>query len=543
MAGPKKVAYYLRLSRVDGDLGEGGKNESNSIENQRMLLEEYHSRSADLGGNPRLKYRQEEFDLPHLEYVDDGYTGTNFNRPGFQALLSDCRKGLVSTILVKDMSRLGRNYIEVGDYVEQIFPLLGIRLIAVNENFDTGASEGIDFSIALQNLINTLYVKDCAKKERAAHRVKWSKGILTSKRTPFGYVCDDLKEGWIIDEGAAEIIRLIFEEAAKGHATSAIAEKLNHEGIPTPCAYLRGVGRWNGPKQTIAPEDKLLWNASMVWRILRNESYMGTLVQGKQETVILGGRQIRNVPDKELYKTENAHEPIISEETFQQAQLAIRYQTQKGYRAERKFALKGIARCGNCRRSMLINYGAYGDTIHCGWRQVRKSGCSEESYSYDWLERVVLVSIQQMGSLCDGLLKKRETGKAKNTLSAYRDRVKKIKARKIRAYEEYADGLLSREQFISEKDMLSAELEELENKIADIEAKEEHQKEVTDKLMLVKAAGQAARELQTLTRKMATEMLKAVYVIDQEHVEVVFKFEDAIQEAIEECELEPGLNT
>lgn len=102
MAGPKKVAYDLRLSRVDGDLGEGGKNESNSIENQRMLLEEYHSRSADLGGNPRLKYRQEEFDLPHLEYVDDGYTGTNFNRPGFQALLSDCRKGLVSTILVKD---------------------------------------------------------------------------------------------------------------------------------------------------------------------------------------------------------------------------------------------------------------------------------------------------------------------------------------------------------------------------------------------------------------------------------------------------------
>lgn len=539
MGDLKKVAYYLRLSRTDGDLGEFDKNESNSIENQRMLLEEYHSRSADLGGNPRMKYRPGEFDLPHLEYVDDGYTGTNFERPGFQALLADCRKGIVSTVLVKDMSRLGRNYIEVGDYVEQIFPLLGIRLIAVNENFDTGASEEVDFGIAVENLINTIYVKDCAKKARAARRIKWKKGILTSKKAPIGYICNNLKEGWKIDEGGADIVRRIFEEAEKGNTTGAIAEKLNYEGVPTPYVYLKSIGRRNGVRQTIAPDTELLWKASMVWRILRNESYTGTLVQGKQEKVILGGRQVRNVRDEELYKTENAHEPIISEETFRKAQLAIRYSSPMAYKAEKRYALKGIVRCGNCHRVLDLDYGAYGDTMHCQWRGVSKSRCSRENYPYEWVESVVLDSIRQMGILCGSLLEKMEARNEQHTSAADTERIKKIKARKIRAYEEYTDGLLSREQFRAEKEKLTSELEEFEKRIADNEAKEEHRKEKIDKLMLVGTAGKAAKELQTLTRKMVTEMIRTVYIYDKDHVEVIFKYEDVILEAIKECELEP----
>lgn len=542
MADPKTVAYYLRLSRTDGDLGENGKKESNSIENQRMLLEEYQSRSVDLGGDPRIRYDPDNFDLPHQEYVDDGYTGTNFERPAFQELLENCRKGKISTILVKDMSRLGRNYIETGDYIEQIFPMLGIRFIAVNECYDTGKTDDLDFGIAVENLINTLYVKDCAKKARAARRTKWKKGILTSKKSPLGYFCDDLKEGWKIDEGGAEIVRLIFAEAVKGYDTGMIANILNEKGIPTPYVYLKSIGRRNGAKKLVAPDGELLWNASMVWRILRNEAYIGTLVQGKKESVILGGKQVKGVRDEDRYKTENAHEAIIDAETFRKAQMVIRYNQSAGCRTNRSYALKGVVRCGHCKRVMNLEYGAYGDNMHCTWRRINKSGCSRESYPYNELERVVLVSIRQMGKLCGDLLTRMAAKKEEYDVKTDRNRIKEIDARRIRIYEEYADGVITGAQFKAEKEQLVEEKEALERKIVDVGVMADHQKEVKEKLIYLKDAGKAAEELQTLTRKMVSDLIKTVYVFDKDHIEVVFKYEDAIREAIEECDLEVKLS-
>lgn len=538
MTDPKTVAYYLRLSRTDGDLGEDGKKESNSIENQRMLLEEYQSRSSDLGGNPKIRYDPNNFDLPHQEYVDDGYTGTNFERPAFQRLLADCRKRKISTILVKDMSRLGRNYIETGDYIEQIFPMLGIRFIAVNEGYDTGKTDNLDFEIAVENLINTLYVKDCAKKARTARQTKWKKGILTSKKSPLGYFCDDLKEGWKIDESGAEIVRLIFEEAVKGHDTGMIANILNEKGIPTPYVYLKSIGRRNGARELVTPDKEILWNASMVWRILRNEAYIGTLVQGKNESVILGSKQVRGVRDEERYKTENAHEAIIDKEMFRKAQMVIRYNSSADCRINRSYALKGVVRCGNCNRVMNLEYGSYGDNMHCTWRRVDKSGCSRESYPYSELERVVLVSIQQMGKLCGSLLVKVTAKENAYDVEAAKNRIKEIDTKRVKIYEEYADGLKTDAQFKAEREQLSAEKEELERKIGDAEVVADHQKEVKGKLIYLKDAGKAAEELQTLTRKMVTELIKAVYVYDKDHIDVVFKYEDTIKDAIEEFDLE-----
>lgn len=176
MRNKERIALYLRLSMSDGDLGKDNKDESNSIENQRLLLKSYVGEHPELFGELR-------------EYVDDGYTGTNFERPAFQQMIADARKGNVQTILVKDLSRLGRDYIGVGDYIEQIFPVLGVRFIAVNNNFDTKAysngAMGID--LAISNLINSLYSRDVSKKIRSAFEVKWKQGYATATRVPFGY--------------------------------------------------------------------------------------------------------------------------------------------------------------------------------------------------------------------------------------------------------------------------------------------------------------------------------------------------------------------
>ncbi|MBE6018656.1 MAG: hypothetical protein E7233_13825, partial [Lachnospiraceae bacterium] len=169
------IALYLRLSLADGDLGNDGKDESNSIESQRAILWDYIHQRDDISGEVE-------------EYIDDGYSGTNFNRPAFQTMLEDMKKGKIVTMLTKDLSRLGRNYIEVGDYIEQIFPMLGVRYIAVNSNYDSneylGFTGGLDMSF--MNLVNTLYSKDLSKKWRSSVETKWKNGISTSGRMPLG---------------------------------------------------------------------------------------------------------------------------------------------------------------------------------------------------------------------------------------------------------------------------------------------------------------------------------------------------------------------
>ena len=218
------IAFYLRLSIADGDLRDGDKDESNSIENQRELLKRYVEANDDLTGDI-------------VEYVDDGYTGTNFNRPAFRQMIEDAKKKKIGTIITKDLSRLGRDYIGVGDYLEQIFPVLEVRYIAVNSNYDSKAYSGTTMGLDVQinNLINHLYSRDISKKIKSAVRTKWKQGKSTSGRLPFGYRKDvDAKGGWAVDPEAAQIVRTIFDKAIEGMNTKQIAEYLTERNAVTP---------------------------------------------------------------------------------------------------------------------------------------------------------------------------------------------------------------------------------------------------------------------------------------------------------------------
>ena len=296
-----KIGFYMRLSLADGDLGKDDKEESNSIENQRLLLQGFVESRKDITGDV-------------TEYIDDGYTGTNFDRPAFMQMIEDAKKGKIDTIIVKDLSRLGRDYIGAGDYLEQIFPVLGIRFIAVNSSYDSndyiGKTIGLDVSIS--NLLNSLYSKDISKKFTSALRTKWKQGISTTGRVPFGYKKDDVeKSKWLIDEEAAKYVRLIFEKAIGGWNTSSIANHLNELNAPTPGKYKQehfdNYQQWN----RVVSDDEWLWNTYMVWRIIKCYSYTGALVHGTTKRLRVGGKARRAVPQNEQIIVEGVHRRLL----------------------------------------------------------------------------------------------------------------------------------------------------------------------------------------------------------------------------------------
>lgn len=276
------------------------------IENQRMLLHDYIGKQEDLFGEI-------------VEYVDDGYTGTNFNRPAFQKMIVDLKQGDIKVIMVKDLSRLGRDYIGVGDYIEQIFPLMGVRFIAVNNSFDSmklnNGTPGIE--VAVSNLVNNMYSRDIAKKIRAALETNWKNGKATCTNVPFGYVWN--KKGgqrWEIDPEAAPCVKKVFELALSGRNTTQIAYGMNELNLPTPGLYAKRKNLLMGSNPIIAPDSEMLWNAAIVWRILRRYEYTGALVMGRRKKI---DKSKKNNNDRTQYRQKNHHEAIVSREVFNAA--------------------------------------------------------------------------------------------------------------------------------------------------------------------------------------------------------------------------------
>ena len=313
------IAAYQRISRADGDLGKDGKDKSNSIENQKELIQRYISRKESLQN------------LPVMDFVDDGYTGSNFDRPGFQQMMDGVRSGKIDTIIVKDLSRFGRDYISVGEYMEQIFPLLGVRLIAINDNYDSDNYKGttLGMDVVVSNLVNTMYCRDAGKKLRTANQVKWRKGITTASAAPFGYRFDPDKKGaFIIDPPAAKIVRRIFDLAILGLGTREIAMMLNDENIPVPSVYNKE-NKAYGKETTYTIAPVILWDSSRVWKILTAYVYTGAMVLGKTKTLISGKSIVRTVPKGQQFITEGTHEAIVGREEFEKAQLVIKSNSHK----------------------------------------------------------------------------------------------------------------------------------------------------------------------------------------------------------------------
>lgn len=521
-----RAAAYLRLSIEDGD-----KAESNSIGNQRELIRDFVAERPEL----------------HLvgEYADDGYTGTNFDRPGFQKMMDGVRSGEIDTIIVKDLSRFGRDYIGVGEYMEQIFPLLGVRLISINDNYDSSNYNGttLGMDLVVSNLVNTMYCRDAGKKLRTANRVKWRKGISTASAAPFGYQFDPNRKGsYIIDPPAAKIVRRIFDLAILGLGTREIAMALNDENAPVPSVYNREHKAY-GKETTYTIAPVILWDSSRVWKILTAYVYTGAMVLGKSQRLISGKKIIRIVPKGQQYITEGTHEAIVSREEFEKAQLVIRNNGHRVVMGSVDFPLKGKIRCGNCRRVLGYDYKQASPIFWCreGMELIGQTQCSSEIYQASDIENAVFQALKKELSLLDSLycdIKKEEQSlkeasrKASRRKTLMEQELKNLKGEKMRMYEEYAAETLSLDNYKNKKQECDRKIAEVQDKIEQFKAEESVQSVVPG---TVRAAAEQAENFlhgTRLTASMVSAFIENVYVHEGGRIVVRFKYEQSIQDAV-----------
>ncbi|MCD7890123.1 MAG: DUF6017 domain-containing protein [Oscillospiraceae bacterium] len=536
----KAIALYLRLSMSDGDLGKDNKDESNSIENQRELLLSYIDGKDDFLCGTR-------------EYIDDGYTGTNFNRPGFQRMMKDAQSGEIDCILVKDLSRLGRDYIGVGDYIEQIFPMLGIRFIAVNNNFDSsnylGTTAGLDFAVS--NLINSLYSRDVSKKVRSSLETKWKQGCATSSVVPFGYTWDSSsKQRWVIDPVASKYVRKVFDLALEGKNTKQIAAEMNRAQIPTPGLYAKMTKKTLGKSVYMAPESEMLWKPPIVSGMLRKYEYTGALVMGKYRKIALGSSTHRTVPMEDRTIAENAHEAIVTHEEFYNAQRAVRTISPMSYKTPCEYPLKGIVRCGNCNRllSYSIRHGE-GSFVCSTKRSVGSfSKCYSDFYRESTINTAVAYAIQNVIEsalfLQDKIQKKESKSTVQIGLPESEEKLLSdldiLKAEKMRQYEVYADGVIDKTAYLKKKQELSEKIEALEGKIQEIREWFRVENEPMDCVQKVTKEARERPRINGLSRELVESFVEAVY-LNGDSMKIVFKSEDLFQKALEKYMLDSGM--
>lgn len=331
-----RTALYLRLSKEDGD-----KEESDSIANQRGLL---------------LSYIQKN--LPDVtvvtEKVDDGYSGANFQRPQFIEMMEEVRAGKINCIIVKDLSRFGRNFSESGKYIEQVFPFLGVRFISVNDAYDSLVKKGRsdDIVIPFLNLINDAYCRDISVKIRSQLDVKRKKGDFIGAFAVFGYKRDEHDHNkLVIDEPAADVVKLIFQWKLDGQSADSIANKLNMLGIPSPMAYKKAQGLKFSTSFAGSSDTK--WSAVAVFRILKDETYTGMMVQGKVGTPNHKIKKKFQKPTADWARVDGTHEPIISPSDFNLAAQLMERDTRTAPGGETVYPFSGMARCGLCGENMI----------------------------------------------------------------------------------------------------------------------------------------------------------------------------------------------
>ena len=451
------TALYPRLSHEDELQGE-----SNSISNQKRILETY----AKQNGFSNLRW-----------YTDDGYSGANFQRPGFQAMLADIEAGKVGTVIVKDMSRLGRNYLQVGMYTEMIFPQKGVRFIAINDGVDSAQGEN-DFA-PLRNIFNEWLVRDTSKKIKAVKRSKGMSGKPITSKPVYGYLMDE-DENFIIDEEAAPVVRQIYSLCLAGNGPTKIARMLTEQQIPTPgtLEYRR-----TGSTRRYHPGYECKWATNTVVHLLENREYTGCLVNFKTEKPSYKLKHsIENPPEKQAV-FENYHEPIIDRETWERVQ-ELRKQRKRPNRYDEVGLFSGILFCADCGSVMYQQRYQTDkrkqDCYICGSYKKRTADCTAHFIRTDLLTAGVLSNLRKVTSYAAKhearfmklLIEQNEDGDRrrnaakKKELEAAEKRIAELSAIFKRLYEDSVTGRISDERFTELSADYEAEQKELKERAA-----------------------------------------------------------------------------
>lgn len=513
----RQVAIYLRLSQEDVDKRTSSvKDESNSISAQRLLITRHLDSDPSLCG------------LPRLEFCDDGYTGTSFDRPEFSRMIELVKRGEISCIVVKDLSRFGRDYLEVGDYLEHIFPFLGVRFKAINDHYDSIKHSGktIGMDIAFRNLIYDYYCKDLSKKVKSAMGMKQREARYVSC-APYGYqICPAIKHQLVIDPEAAAVVRRIFSDVIAGKSTSQIARELNGERIATPAEH-KSISRRMDCK---APQ----WTHYMILNIIENLKYTGTMVNHTRESRYIRDGSQRRVPKDEWYLRENAHEAIVTPEEFNQAQAAIRHR-RKAVRSHHDQSDR-VYYCGRCGRKLEkangISFSCPSHRYHSG------SPCAEVRWRKDALEDAVFealkvqIEIVQIETAHVKSTARSKSDRLQRQLTALRAQYDACGREKLSQYEAYREGRVTDEMFLSSRDRLDLQQNLLKEQIKECEqqygASKRELEAAGEKRQSV--SGMAELTEQQL-RNHLYDAVERIVVYGPNDIEIVWKFQDAIATA------------
>lgn len=382
------VAVYLRLSRDDMTT-EGSKTESNSISSQRDMIRSFIQKQDDMA----------IYDI----YVDDGWSGTNFDRPEFKRMMADIEAGHVNCVIVKDLSRLGRDYIEAGRLIQKTFPAFSVRFIALTDKFDSLTADHNETSLVVpvKNFVNDSYTRDISGKVRSHQQIKREKGAFIGAFAVYGYQKSGENRNLLVpDEYAADTVRKIFAWKIDGYSNLAIAERLDELGILSPMEYKKMRGEKF--KTGFVTGVKAKWSAVAVKRILTNETYIGTLVQGKEEKVNYKVKKLVAKPESEWTKVKETHEAIISKEDFEIVQELLQIDTRAGNGEKKAHMYAGILFCGDCMEPMIRRINRYQGkeniSFICSTRN-NSGNCTRHSISEEDLNRLVLTGLRQQIAL------------------------------------------------------------------------------------------------------------------------------------------------
>ncbi len=502
------IGAYLRVSIEDDN-----KKESESIVNQKKLINSFINSSNEFK-NSSIYY-----------YTDDGFSGSNFQRPAIKNLIEDIKIGKINCIIVKDLSRFGRNYIEVSDYLYKIFPFLNVRFIAINDNYDSKNNKDnlIDLDIAFKNILHSYYINDLSKKVKTSKISIAKQGHYISSYTPFGYKKNTQTRRLEIDEEQANIVKMIFELVFEGHKYTQVCKILNAKNIPTK-SYFKIK---NGERKDYSKckNQNKIWKPQDISKIISDEVYIGNTLHFKRKRIKCGYVKTIKSNEDEIVKVENTHQAIVSKDLF--------YSVTPKKRKSKQFIIKNIfaykLKCGCCGYSLrsreVNNKGSLCRKYFCTTKNEKENAnCCRHSIFEDELKQLVFQSLKnQIVLLLDINVHKENNTNSKENISIYEKQIEKYNLDKVFGYEKYLEGQISREDYLIIKQTLENNINSCLNEIKNIKEKIVEINQTNKEKDIFKKYFNS----EELTKEMVDNFIKCIYIYDDNNIKIEWCFKNS----------------
>ena len=531
-----RVGAYIRLSKEDLKKIKQGRDDSNSVVNQRGLLMAFYEQYI------------EEFESIEF-YIDDGHTGTDADRDDFQRLLSDVMSGKINCVIVKDLSRFARNYSDAGSLIDNLFVQLNVRFISLGDDVDSykRPDSVSDIKVPITNVINDNYCFQTSKKIRQVFDYKRRDGQYIGSFAPYGYVkAPEDKHKLVVDPEVAPVVKLIYSLLLKGTSMRAIGIYLNEHGIPSPSVYKQSKGFPVGKKGS----GRTMWTSRMIYVILTSPVYAGDLVQGRYRVKSYKVHEIEAVPEEEWVVVPNTHEAIIDRETFDKVQSLLKRDTRTSPQGREVHVFSGFLKCADCGRALTRSSNKNGNVYYaCStYKNMSKKACTMHSIKHNRLEAAVLFAIQQQVHLAVSYsdlvarinaapVKRSQSYRLNDLIAAKERELAKISRYKQSIYPDWKDGEITRQEYHDMKADYEQKTANLADILARLTAERDELANGVNNEHPALVAFMKYQNISTLTREILIELVDHIKVYENGNISVKFKFADELRRIAEYIQL------